>query len=68
MQAYTNSGVIGYPSRETAEKGKKVINHLGQAAQSLTTLLISQSTKQPYRGGYRPLTLPSAATKSGDSS
>jgi creatinine amidohydrolase len=44
MQAYTNSGVIGYPSRDIAEKGKKVINHLGQAAQSLTTLLISQST------------------------
>jgi creatinine amidohydrolase len=44
MQAYTNSGVIGYPSRDTAEKGKKVINHLGQAAQSLTALLISQST------------------------
>jgi hypothetical protein len=68
MQAYTNSGVIGYPPRDTAEKRKKVINHLGQAAQSLTTLLISQSTSSPYRGGYRPLTLPSAATKSGDSS
>jgi hypothetical protein len=39
-----NSGVIGYPSRDTVEEGKKVFNRLGQAAQSLTPLLISEST------------------------
>lgn len=42
--AYTTSGVIGYPSRATAAKGQAVLDHLGQAAHALITLLISQST------------------------
>jgi hypothetical protein len=44
MQAYTNSGVSDIPRETRPRKGQRVINHLGQAAQSLTTLLISQST------------------------
>jgi creatinine amidohydrolase len=39
MNASTTSGVIGYPSRATAEKGHLVLNHLGQAAGTLITLL-----------------------------
>jgi creatinine amidohydrolase len=42
--AYTTSGVIGYPSRATAAKGHAVLDHLGQAAHALVTLLTSQST------------------------
>ena len=42
--AYTTSGVIGYPSRATAAKGQAVLDHLGQAAHALITLLTSQST------------------------
>jgi creatinine amidohydrolase len=42
--AYTTSGVIGYPSRATAAKGHAVLDHLGQAAHALITLLTSQST------------------------
>jgi creatinine amidohydrolase len=42
--AYTGSGVIGYPSRATAAKGRAVLDHLGQAAYALITLLTSQST------------------------
>jgi creatinine amidohydrolase len=37
--AYTESGVIGYPSRANADKGYLVLNHLGQAAGKLITLL-----------------------------
>jgi creatinine amidohydrolase/Fe(II)-dependent formamide hydrolase-like protein len=62
MNAYRTTGVIGYPSRATAEKGHAVLDHLGQAAHALITLLTSQATEQTPRGGYRPLTLPSAAT------
>jgi creatinine amidohydrolase len=40
MGAYTDSGVIGYPSRATAEKGRAVIDHLGKAAGDLITLLV----------------------------
>jgi creatinine amidohydrolase len=40
MSAYTDSGVIGYPSRASAEKGRVVINHLGKAAGDLITLLV----------------------------
>jgi creatinine amidohydrolase len=40
MSAYTDSGVIGYPSRASAEKGRAVIEHLGKAAGDLITLLI----------------------------
>ena len=39
MSAYTSSGVIGYPSRASAEKGHMVLDHLGQAAGKLITLL-----------------------------
>ena len=39
--AYTTSGVIGYPSRATAAKGHAVLDHLGQAAHALITLLTS---------------------------
>jgi len=42
--AYTTSGVIGYPSRATAEKGYAVLDHFGQAAHALITLLTSPST------------------------
>jgi creatinine amidohydrolase len=42
--AYTTSGVIGYPSRATPAKGHAVLDHLGQAAHALVTLLTSQST------------------------
>ena len=44
MGAYTTSGVIGYPSRANASKGHAVLDHLGQAAHTLITLLTSQST------------------------
>lgn len=40
MSAYTASGVIGYPSRASAEKGLTVIEHLGKAAGELITLLV----------------------------
>jgi creatinine amidohydrolase len=40
MSAYTDSGVIGYPSRASAEKGRAVIDHLGKAASGLITLLV----------------------------
>jgi creatinine amidohydrolase len=40
MSAYTASGVIGYPSRASAEKGRAVIEHLGKAAGELITLLV----------------------------
>jgi creatinine amidohydrolase len=40
MSAYTDSGVIGYPSRASAEKGRAVIEHLGRAAGDLITLLV----------------------------
>ncbi len=39
VQAYTTSGVIGYPSRATADKGNTVLDHLGQAAGTLIGLL-----------------------------
>ena len=42
--AYTTSGVIGYPSRATAPKGHAVLDHLGQAAHALITLLTGSST------------------------
>lgn len=38
--AYTDSGVIGYPSRASAEKGRAAIEHLGKAAGDLITLLV----------------------------
>jgi creatinine amidohydrolase len=40
MSAYTDSGVIGYPSRASAEKGRAVLDHLGRAAGELITLLV----------------------------
>jgi creatinine amidohydrolase len=43
MSAYTDSGVIGYPSRASAEKGRAVIEHLGKAAGDLITLLVEPS-------------------------
>jgi creatinine amidohydrolase len=42
--AYTTSGVIGYPSQASAAKGHAVLDHLGQAAHALITVLTSQST------------------------
>lgn len=42
--AYTTSGVIGYPSRATAAKGHAVLDHLGQVAHALITVLTSRST------------------------
>jgi creatinine amidohydrolase len=40
MSAYTDSGVIGYPSRASAEKGRAVIDHLGKAAGDLIALIV----------------------------
>jgi creatinine amidohydrolase len=40
ISAYTDSGVIGYPSRASAEKGRAVVEHLGKAAGDLITLLV----------------------------
>src|ERR1700757_496408 len=42
--AYTTSGVIGYPSQASAAKGHAVLDHLGQAARALITLLTSPAT------------------------
>jgi creatinine amidohydrolase len=39
ISTYTKTGVIGYPSRANADKGYLVLNHLGQAAGKLITLL-----------------------------
>jgi creatinine amidohydrolase len=39
ISAYTTCGVIDYPSRANADKGHLVLNHLGQAAGKLITLL-----------------------------
>ncbi len=39
MQAYTTTGVIGYPSRATADKGHAVLAYLGQAARTLIGVL-----------------------------
>lgn len=44
MSAYTDSGVIGYPSRASAEKGRAVLDHLGKAAGELITLLVEPRT------------------------
>jgi creatinine amidohydrolase len=40
ISAYTDSGVIGYPSQGSAEKGRAVIEHLGKAAGDLITLRV----------------------------
>jgi creatinine amidohydrolase/Fe(II)-dependent formamide hydrolase-like protein len=42
MSAYTDSGVIGYPSRASAEKGRAVVEHLGKAAGDLIALLVER--------------------------
>jgi creatinine amidohydrolase len=42
MSAYTDSGVIGYPSRASAEKGRAVIEQLGKAAGNLIALLVER--------------------------
>jgi len=39
MSAYTDSGVIGYPSLASADKGHAVLDHLGKAAGDLITVL-----------------------------
>ncbi|MEE6167683.1 MULTISPECIES: creatininase family protein [unclassified Mycolicibacterium] len=43
ISAYTESGVIGYPSRARTEKGRAVIDHLGRAAGDLISLLVDSS-------------------------
>ncbi|WP_078293914.1 creatininase family protein [Mycobacterium sp. D16R24] len=40
VSAYTDNGVIGYPSRASAEKGRAVLDHLGKAAGELIKLLV----------------------------
>jgi creatinine amidohydrolase len=40
MSAYTDSGVIGYPSIASAEKVRAVIDHLGKAVGDLIALLV----------------------------
>ena len=48
IDAYTTSGVIGYPSRANADKGQAVLGHLGQAAGDLIALLTkSRSAAAP---------------------
>lgn len=42
MRAYTTSGVIGYPSHATADKGHRILDDLGQAAKSLIDLVTAQ--------------------------
>ena len=42
IQAYTPTGVIGYPSRATEIKGKMVIDHLGRNASTLIKLVTGQ--------------------------
>jgi creatinine amidohydrolase len=42
IDAYTPTGVIGYPSRATDTKGKMALQHLGQNAQSLIKLVTAQ--------------------------
>lgn len=44
MSAYTDSGVIGYPSLASAEKGQAVLDHLGKAAGGLIRLLSEPRT------------------------
>lgn len=44
MSAYTDSGVIGYPSLASGEKGQAVLDHLGKAAGDLITLLSEPRT------------------------
>jgi len=44
VRAYTQSGVIGYPSRASAEKGRLVLNYLGKAAVDLINLLAEPRT------------------------
>jgi creatinine amidohydrolase len=39
IAAYTDSGVIGYPSRATAAKGRKTLDHLGRNAETLLNIL-----------------------------
>jgi creatinine amidohydrolase len=64
IDACMTTGVIAYPSRATAQKGQKILNYLSQAAPSLIPCSSANRPTHPYRGGYRPLTLPSAPTKS----
>ena len=44
MSAYTDTGVIGYPSLASAEKGQAVLDHLGKAAGDLIKLLSEPRT------------------------
>jgi len=39
INAYTPTGVIGYPSRATDAKGHALLDHLGRHADTLITLL-----------------------------
>ena len=42
IEAYTPTGVIGYPSRATEDKGKMVLDHLGRNAGTLIKLIAGQ--------------------------
>jgi creatinine amidohydrolase len=42
IEAYTPTGVIGYPSRATEDKGKMVLDHLGREAEALIRLVTAQ--------------------------
>jgi creatinine amidohydrolase len=39
IAAYTDSGVIGYPSRADVTKGRKTLDHLGRNAKTLLSIL-----------------------------
>jgi creatinine amidohydrolase len=46
IQAYTFTGVIGYPSRATEAKGQALLNHLGRHAADLINLLTASPQHQ----------------------
>lgn len=44
INAYTTTGVIGYPSRATEAKGHAALDHLGRDAATLIDLLTPRQT------------------------
>jgi hypothetical protein len=54
IDAYTTTGVIGYPSRATAQKGLKILNYLSRPPNRSLPCSSANRPTRPYRGGYRP--------------
>ena len=42
IEAYTPTGVIGYPSRATEAKGRVALEHLGRSASTLIKIVTAQ--------------------------